>query len=178
MDMGIWCRLDIGRVTRIMEHRTACHKITSMTMNDATSCKKPCTQVTIAATLKSRHQSWTQIRRQQRCYKHIVSSHWICTLNRTKSRRQAWKTIHASKPKTYRKKQNVRSIHLPLPDFGTRHHPKTIVIRSDCNQNSKWQARMKKKGREKRNQHQKQLRCNFHPDFGGDNKKGDKQDVR
>jgi hypothetical protein len=30
---------------------------------------------------------------------------------------------------------------------------------------------MKKKGREKRNQHQKQLRCNFHPDFGGDNKK-------
>ena len=30
---------------------------------------------------------------------------------------------------------------------------------------------MKKKGREKRNQHQKQLRCNFHPDFGETTKK-------
>jgi hypothetical protein len=28
-----------------------------------------------------------------------------------------------------------------------------------------------KKGREKRNQHQKRLRCNFHPDFGETTKK-------
>lgn len=81
-----------------------------MTINDATSCKKPCSQVTIAATLESRHQSWTQIRPQQRYYKHIVSHHWICTLNRTKSRRQAWKTTHASNPKTYKKtKRTINS---------------------------------------------------------------------